>query len=115
MSKLNRTFIFWILMAFVFAFALSNLGRSGSNVPSVAYSQFLQDVKAGRVEEVYIQGQQARARMADGKTARTFEPGDPGLVGDLIDNGVTIRAQPPERPGPRFSDGPIGEHFRAGE
>ena len=98
MNKLNPTVIFWVVMVVMTMMLMSNLNRSGGAVPSVAYSQFLQDVEAGRVEEVRIRGEHLHVRLMDGSSVRTFNPNDPGLVGDLIENGVTIRAEPPPQP-----------------
>ncbi len=99
MNKAKSTFVFWIVMAVMTMMVIGSLNRSGEALPNVAYSQFLQDVKAGRVEEVRIRGEHIHVRLMDGSSVRTFNPNDPGLVGDLIENGVTIRAQPPAQPG----------------
>ncbi len=98
MKRPNASTIFWIATAGILLMLMSNLNRSDTSLPTVAYSQFLQDVKGGRVEEVSIQGEHIRIRMLDGSSVRTFNPKDPGLVGDLVDNGVVIRAQPPRQP-----------------
>ncbi|MDJ0861616.1 MAG: ATP-dependent zinc metalloprotease FtsH [Gammaproteobacteria bacterium] len=98
MKRPNASTIFWIATAGILLMLMSNLNRSGTSLPTIAYSQFLQDVKGGKVEEVNIQGEHLRIRMLDGSAVRTFNPNDPGLVGDLVDNGVVIRAQPPRQP-----------------
>jgi cell division protease FtsH len=64
----------------------------------LSYSQFLQELSDGSIREVTIQDQQIKGVRTDGSRFETFDPGDPGLVGDLLKNEVAIRAEPPERP-----------------
>jgi ATP-dependent Zn protease len=70
----------------------------------ITYSEFLAEVQSGAVAEVSIQDQQIKGTRTDGSYFETFDPGDPGLVGDLLDQGVTIRAVPPDRPGAALPD-----------
>ncbi len=99
MRRVSSTVVFWVALAGIAVMLISSLDRTGNNVQAVAYSQFLQDVKAGRVQEVRIRGEHIHIRMLDGTFVRSFNPNDPGLVGDLVSNGVTIRAQPPRQAG----------------
>ncbi len=66
---------------------------------NLSYSQFLQEIADGSVAEVRIQEQTIKGTRTDGSHFETFNPGDPGLVGDLLKNSVTIRAEPPAQPG----------------
>ncbi len=65
---------------------------------NLSYSQFLTELSDGAIEEVRIQEQTIKGTRTDGSRFETFNPGDPGLVGDLLENGVTIRAEPPPEP-----------------
>ncbi len=76
-----------------------NASAPPSQVESVPYSQFLSDVKGGRVESVQIAGDQISGSRGNGERFRTYAPNDPGLIGDLVKSGVTIEAQPPPEPG----------------
>ena len=65
---------------------------------SLSYSQFLQELSDGSIREVTIQDQRVKGVRTDGSRFETFDPGDPALVDDLLKNGVSIRAEPPESP-----------------
>ncbi len=60
MNKQNSTVAYWIFIAVLTLMIFSNFNRSDRAVPTLAYSQFLQDVKAGRVEEVHMQDDRIR-------------------------------------------------------
>ena len=63
----------------------------------MTYSAFLNDVTAGRVKSVTIEGSTIRGTTIDGRSFRTESPQDPGLIGDLLANKVEVRAQEPQR------------------
>lgn len=65
---------------------------------ATSYSQFLEDVRSSQVREVMIDGQEIRGERVDGTSFETVSPDDPGLVGDLVNNGVNIQAVPPRQP-----------------
>ena len=62
------------------------------------YSQFIEEVKAGRIGEVVIEGRNLKARTTDGKPVTSYSPGDIWLVSDLLKYGVKIKAKPEEEP-----------------
>jgi cell division protease FtsH len=78
---------------------------SGVNAPrqasagKISYSEFLDELSSGAVAEVTIQEQTIKGTRTDGSYFETLDPGDAGLVGDLLENDVTIRAMPPDQPG----------------
>ena len=81
-----------------FLSAINGANNAGTQVDSTSYSQFLEEVNSSQVKEVTIDGQEIRGERVDGTRFRTYSPDDPGLVGDLVNNGVTIRAIPPREP-----------------
>jgi cell division protease FtsH len=91
--------LLWVIVGAAFAFFLfvNGEGRSHAGIP-VDYSEFLDDVKAGRVEKVFIDGPAIAIHFADGNTAYTYTPeaNNGPLVKDLLDNNVSIEARPPE-------------------
>ena len=54
---------------------------------------------SGRVSSVVIQDDAIKGDLTDGSHFRSYNPGDPALIGDLLNNGVEIRALEPEQPG----------------
>ena len=50
---------------------------------NLAFSNFLNEVEAGRVVEVQIQGNNLSGVLADGKSFKTYSPNYPELVDKL--------------------------------
>ena len=98
MNGKSATLIFWLVGAVMMMSLLNNIGQTQRTVPSIPYSQFLDEVTSGGVEEVRMKEQQISIRTVDGRSLRTYNPGDDGLIGDLLKHGVSIRAEPPEQP-----------------
>ena len=99
---MNPQLLFRILAAVAVALALMltiNVNDSGQASASIPYSQFLTEVRNGQVESVRIEGEQIHGTRASGERFRTFAPNDPGLIGDLVESGVTIEARPEPQPG----------------
>src|SRR5580658_1279890 len=66
--------------------------------PPMEYSQFIEEVKAGRIAKVLIEGRVLKATTQDGKRVTSYSPGDIWLVSDLLKYGVKIEAKPEEEP-----------------
>ena len=62
------------------------------------YSQFLEEVKAGRIAKVTSRAASSRRRTSEGKRVTSYSPGDIWLVTDLLKYGVKIEAKPEEEP-----------------
>ncbi len=91
--------LLWIFVTFWLVMMLNSMTspeKIESN--SLSYSQFLQELADGSLREVTIQDQTVKGVRTDGSRFETYNPGDPGLVNELLNNDVIIRATPPERP-----------------
>ena len=92
-----RHFALWAIIALLLI-ALFNMFQSPADSASgtkIAYSQFLQDVDAGQINEVTISGNQIFGSYSgSGGKFQTYSPGDGDLVQRLEANNVTINAQP---------------------
>ena len=62
----------------------------------IAFSKFLEEVDAGRVVQVEIQGNNIKGILSDGSKFNTYSPNYPELVGKLSEKGVNIVASPVE-------------------
>ncbi len=99
MNAQFRLFSFLALLI-IAALMFANQGfkprtQSAAQIP---YSQFLSEVKEGRIDEVVIQDQTVKGIRQDGSRFSTYNPDDTALVGDLLTNNVTIMAEPPVKP-----------------
>ena len=70
---------------------------AGGNAGLSAYSEFIRDIKAGKVARVVIDGNRIQVFPKNGEEYETYSPGDSGLIGDLLGAGVVIVANPPQR------------------
>ena len=70
--------------------------KINAKTDTLPFSNFLNEVEAGRVVEVQIQGNNISGVLADGKSFKTFSPNYPELVDKLSSNGVSINATPQE-------------------
>jgi cell division protease FtsH len=76
-------------------------GRSATNGASVQYSQFIDDVRSGKIKKVEIQRVPGRPSVInvspkDGSRYSLVDPGDYQLVNDLVKYGVEFNAAQPE-------------------
>ncbi len=70
--------------------------NSKQGIQQVAFSEFLNDVDASRIDEVVIKGQNIAGKYKDGKVFSTYAPFDPDLVKNLRSKNVRITAGPIE-------------------
>lgn len=71
------------------------MNGSGS---ALTYSQFIEAVKTGQVQQVVIDENVIKGKMLSGQEFKTYAPNDNHLVDDLLANNVDIKAVPPEQP-----------------
>ncbi|MDO9501471.1 ATP-dependent zinc metalloprotease FtsH [Falsiroseomonas sp.] len=100
MNNFGRNLALWVIVALLLV-ALFNLfqpSNGGSNraAQQVAYSDFLNEVNAGHVRDVTIQGRTVTGQLNDGRSFSTFTPEDPQLVSRLTERGVRVVARPEE-------------------
>jgi cell division protease FtsH len=98
-NNFGRNLALWVIVALLLV-ALFNLfqpsGTATRTAQQVAYSDFLNEVNAGHVRDVTIQGRTVSGQLNDGRSFSTFTPEDPQLVSRLTDKGVRVVARPEE-------------------
>lgn len=95
-----KNIILWVVIALVLMSVFNSFGPRQVNGHQIDYSRFIADVKSGQVNKVVIDGRTISGETTEGKHFTTYSPGDdPGLIGDLLDNGVVIEAKPEEGTG----------------
>ncbi|PWS36724.1 cell division protein FtsH [Falsiroseomonas bella] len=97
MNNFGRNLALWVIVALLLV-ALFNLFQPASGPgrasQQVAYSDFLNEVNAGHVRDVTIQGRTVTGQLSDGRTFQTYTPEDPALVSKLTEKGVRVVARP---------------------
>jgi cell division protease FtsH len=96
MSGNAKSVILWVVIAFVLMSVFNNFSPRQVSAPQLEYSRFLEDVRQGLVSKVVIEDRTIRGVKENGEKFTTYSPGDPGLIGDLLDHNVAIEARPPE-------------------
>ena len=101
MNPTIRTLIVWVAI-FVVVILLYNAFQTGRmNREQITFSEFMEDIQQGRIEEVTIRGNELSGTFkevgGDGLNAfHTYVPEYPDLVQDLRDAGVAIKAEEPK-------------------
>ena len=94
-----KNLIMWVIIVLL-SVGLFNMFQDPSKINSekntLPFSNFLNEVDAGRVVEVQIQGNNISGILADGNKFKTYSPNYPELVDKLSSNGVSIVATPQE-------------------
>jgi cell division protease FtsH len=94
-----KNVVLWVIIAIVLMSVFNNFGSQTTQSRHLPYSQFIGEVKLGHVQQVSIDGRTIKGVAMSGEKFTSYSPGDPGLIGDLLDHGVEIDAQPPEQQG----------------
>ncbi len=96
-NNFGRNLALWVIVALLLV-ALFNLFQPSSGPgrasQQVAYSDFLNEVNAGHVRDVTIQGRTVTGQLSDGRSFQTYTPEDPTLVSKLTEKGVRVVARP---------------------
>ncbi|MBO0369888.1 ATP-dependent zinc metalloprotease FtsH [Pseudomonas shirazensis] len=93
-----KNLILWLIIAAVLVTVMNNF--SSPNEPqTLNYSDFIQQVKDGKVERVTVDGAIITGKRSDGDTFKTVRPAiaDNGLIGDLVNNNVVVEGKQPEQ------------------
>ncbi|WP_119137908.1 ATP-dependent zinc metalloprotease FtsH [Pseudomonas reidholzensis] len=93
-----KNLILWLIIAAVLVTVMNNF--SSPNEPqTLNYSDFIQQVKDGKVERVTVDGAVITGKRTDGDNFKTVRPAiaDNGLIGDLVNNNVVVEGKQPEQ------------------
>ena len=93
-----KNLILWVVIAIVLMSVFNNFTTTRTPARSLNYSDFIEQVRQGQVKEVTIQGRTIEGVSASGQQFTTYSPGDDGLVADLLNSKVSIKAAPPDKP-----------------
>lgn len=101
MNDMARNLVLWVVIALVLMLVFQNFAPRQGNGETLQYSDFISEVKKGRVARVLINGPELDAVTTDGRRMHVISPetnNDP-LIGLLLDNNVRVGAPPPEKQG----------------
>ena len=99
MSDLIKNLVIWTVIAVVLLSLFSGINGRNNASDEYNYSEFMQQVQTGQVEEVIIAGREISGTLKSGKSFMTFSPetDNSALVGELLNSKVKISGKAPER------------------
>jgi cell division protease FtsH len=97
-----KNILVWSVIAMLLMSLFNNFG-SGTQQnehidSSLSYSQFIDSVKAGQVQQVIIDDNTIKGKLQNGQIFKTYAPNDGHLIDDLLANNVEIKVSAPEQP-----------------
>lgn len=99
MNNLIKNMAIWLVIALVLMTVFNQFStRQTTAQATMEYSQFIDEVKQGRIAKVTIEGRTLKGTKADGRRFTTYTPSDPWMVSDLLKAGVIVDAKPEEEP-----------------
>ena len=98
MNNVAKNIAIWLVIALVMMAVFNQFGDRRAAQSHIEYSQFIDDVKGGRVSKVIIEGHVIKGQRSDQTTFTTYAPTDPWMVSDLLKSGVKVEAKPEEEP-----------------
>ena len=93
-----KNLILWVVIALVMMTVFKNFSNPAMS-GEITYSQFISDVKTGRVGSVNIEGSSITGNRTDGSRFNTYSPetNNDALIGTLLENNVEIKGMEPNK------------------
>ena len=98
MNNMFKNLAIWMVIGMVLMTIFNQFNTRQVATGVVEYSQFLEEVKQGRISKVVMEGRTLKATTNDGKRITSYAPPDLWLVSDLLKYDVKIEARPDEEP-----------------
>lgn len=96
-NDMLKNVLVWTVVAMIMMSVFNHFSnKAQQNSTRLDYSDFISQVHQGQISKVSIEGQTIRGVYVSGDSFVTYNPGDAGLMGDLLDKNVKISASPPE-------------------
>ncbi len=97
-----KNILLWIVIAIILISVFDNFGPRQQNVDKFTYSQFIDQVKQGNINNVTIYDTERaiRGESKNGQKFLTYMPmEDPYLMNELLQHKVMVQGKPPEKHG----------------
>ena len=88
----------WLVIALVLMTVFNQFNVRQTTQKAMEYSQFIDEVKQGKIAKVTIEGRVVKGVKSTGEKFTTYAPSDIWMVTDLLKNGVIVEAKPEEEP-----------------
>ena len=99
MGDLVKNLVIWTVIAVVIMSLFTGVGGRNTAPQEFNYTDFMQQVQTGQVEEVPIAGREIYGSFKSGESFKTYSPetDNSALVGELIKGKVRISGKAPEK------------------
>jgi cell division protease FtsH len=98
LNNLVKNLVIWLVIGLVLMTVFNQFNTRTAAQAPMPYSQFVEEVKAGRIRSVTIEGRMLKAVTTEDKRVTSYSPGDIWLINDLLKYGVKVEAKPEEEP-----------------
>jgi len=96
LNNLVKNLVIWLVIGLILMTVFNQFNTRSAAQPPIPYSQFMEEVKAGHIKAVTIEGRMLKAVTTEEKKVTSYSPGDIWLVSDLLKYGVKVEAKPEE-------------------
>jgi cell division protease FtsH len=96
LNNLFKNLAVWLVIGIVLMTVFNQFNTRQAAQNTMEYSAFLDEVKAGHIAKVVIQGRTLEATTQEGKRIISYAPPDLWMVSDLLKNNVKVVAKPEE-------------------
>jgi cell division protease FtsH len=98
LNNLVKNLVIWLVIGLVLMTVFNQFNTRSTTQQPMPYSQFVEDVKAGKIKSVVVEGRMLKAVTTEDKRVMSYSPGDIWLINDLLKYGVKVEAKPEEEP-----------------
>ncbi len=98
LNDLAKNIILWIVIAIVLLTVFQSFGTGSRQTDTIEYSEFLDLVQTGQVDQVIFEGDTVKGARTTGVPFTTYSPetDNTALIGELKKNNVRISAMAPK-------------------
>ena len=93
MNNVMKQALVWLVIALVVFTVFKQFDTRAGRTTSLAYSEFMDQAKSGRIKSAEIEGNNIVGKTVDDKLISTYNPNDLWVVGDLMKYGVKVEGK----------------------
>ena len=97
---MTKNILLWVVIVLVMLAVFSRYMPSGTPKQELTYSEFYDDLQAGKVDSVVLQGDTIRGVLKDKTQFESYNPETnyTALIGELLKAKVSLQGEPPKQP-----------------
>ena len=93
LNNVMKQVLVWLVIALVVFTVFKQFDSRAGRTTSLAYSEFMDQARSGRIKSAEIEGNNIVGRTVDDKLISTYNPNDLWVVGDLMKFGVKVEGK----------------------